>query len=166
MGDVVVGVDGSAQSLVALDLAAREARWRSSRLRVVYVYEPSHARDVEAVAAVTAASTWMSAASSNRMLHEAYHRTDEQREEAQRHAEARLRAFIADSELRGIDVQLTAIADERPTAALLRASADEDLLVVGSRGLGGFKGLLMGSVSQQCVHHATCPVLVVRNGRK
>lgn len=166
MGDVVVGVDGSAQSLVALELAAREARWRSSRLRVVYVYEPSHARDVEAVAAVTAASTWMSAASSNRMLHEAYHRTDEQREEAQRHAEARLRAFIADSELRGIDVQSTAIADERPTAALLRASADEDLLVVGSRGLGGFKGLLMGSVSQQCVHHATCPVLVVRNGRK
>lgn len=49
-----------------------------------------------------------------------------------------------------------------PARALLEASQDADLLVLGSRGLGGFKGLLLGSVSEQCLHHATCPVAIVR----
>ena len=42
------------------------------------------------------------------------------------------------------------------------SSRQATLLVVGSRGLGGFMGLVMGSVSSQCVHHSHCPVLVVR----
>ena len=45
--------------------------------------------------------------------------------------------------------------------ALLDAALGADLLVVGSRGLGGFKGLLLGSVSSQCLHHAPCPVVVI-----
>jgi nucleotide-binding universal stress UspA family protein len=52
---------------------------------------------------------------------------------------------------------------EGPAAqVLLDETQGADLLVVGSRGLGGFSGLLLGSVSQQCVHHATCPVLIAR----
>jgi nucleotide-binding universal stress UspA family protein len=45
---------------------------------------------------------------------------------------------------------------------LIDASKGADLLVVGSRGLGGFKGLLLGSVSQQCALHAQCPIVIVR----
>jgi len=46
---------------------------------------------------------------------------------------------------------------------LLDASAEADLLVVGSRGHGGFVEALLGSVGQHCVHHATCPVVVIRD---
>ncbi len=45
---------------------------------------------------------------------------------------------------------------------LLDAAAGADLLVVGSRGLGGFPGMLLGSVSQNCINHAPCPVVVIR----
>jgi nucleotide-binding universal stress UspA family protein len=54
------------------------------------------------------------------------------------------------------------VPDERPTPALLAAAADASLLVLGARGLGGFMGLLLGSVSSQCLHHAPCPVAIVR----
>lgn len=50
----------------------------------------------------------------------------------------------------------------RPAEVLLALSNEARMLVVGSRGLGGFKTLLLGSVSEQCVRHAACPVLVVR----
>jgi nucleotide-binding universal stress UspA family protein len=50
----------------------------------------------------------------------------------------------------------------QPAETLVRLSAGRRMLVLGSRGLGGFASLLLGSVSEQCVHHASCPVLVVR----
>jgi nucleotide-binding universal stress UspA family protein len=164
MAYVVVGVDGSAQSIQALRLAVQEARCRSAHLHAVYVFEPVHARDVTTVATVAAAA-WP--ASSVRMLQDAYRRSAEQQEEARRHAANQLDKVLreAGDALDGVAVERTVVSDEHPSAALIRIAADADLLVVGSRGFGGFKGLLLGSVSQQCVQHATCPVLVVRPGR-
>ena len=52
--------------------------------------------------------------------------------------------------------------EESPGPALVSASVGADLLVVGSRGVGGFKELLLGSVSQFCTRHASCSVVVVR----
>lgn len=68
------------------------------------------------------------------------------------------REVIAD----GSDVERTSVVESGHAAELLLDRAHRaDLLVVGTRGLGGFRGLLLGSVAQQCVTHARCPVVVV-----
>jgi nucleotide-binding universal stress UspA family protein len=54
------------------------------------------------------------------------------------------------------------VVQGHPAQVLLEAADGADLLVVGSRGHGGFAGALLGSVSQYCVHHARCPVVVIR----
>jgi nucleotide-binding universal stress UspA family protein len=61
-----------------------------------------------------------------------------------------------------VDVEIRPVND-LPARALIEASSEASLLVVGSRGLGGFRGLLLGSVSNNTVHHAHCPVVVVRH---
>jgi len=63
-------------------------------------------------------------------------------------------------DLDGLSVERVAV-EGLPAAVLIDRSVDADLLVVGSRGRGGFLALALGSVSTACVHHATCPVLVV-----
>ena len=58
------------------------------------------------------------------------------------------------------------VVEGNPAQVLLDACDGADLLVVGSRGHGGFAGALLGSVSQHCVHHALCPVVVIRGQDK
>jgi nucleotide-binding universal stress UspA family protein len=74
---------------------------------------------------------------------------------------------ILDEELSEVDsagLEVERVVLEGPPALMLVEAAEEaDLLVVGSRGYGGFTGLLLGSVSQQCAHHAHCPVVIVRS---
>jgi nucleotide-binding universal stress UspA family protein len=60
----------------------------------------------------------------------------------------------------GVDVERVT-GEGQAAHVLLEQARDADLLVVGSRGRGGFTGLLLGSVSQQVAHHAPCPVVVV-----
>jgi nucleotide-binding universal stress UspA family protein len=64
----------------------------------------------------------------------------------------------------GSSVEIVAmpIQCEGPAFGLLDSATDADLLVLGSRGRGGFAGLILGSVSTQCVHHAPCSVVVVK----
>ena len=62
--------------------------------------------------------------------------------------------------LSDVDIELKAVCD-LPARGLLDSAQDADVLVVGARGMGGFGGLLLGSVSQQVAHHALCPVVIV-----
>jgi len=77
-------------------------------------------------------------------------------------AERALDAYIADAlgPARAATVQRRAVCDLAPRA-LLAAAADASLLVVGARGLGDLRGLVLGSVSQQCLHHAPCPIAII-----
>lgn len=82
---------------------------------------------------------------------------------------------LADSAERALDATLGQVSAEHPqvpvaryvrhghpASVLIEQAKGADLLVVGSHGHGGFIGALLGSVSQYCIHHATCPVVVVR----
>ena len=131
---ILVAVDGSAGSRAALRRAAVEAVAHDASLEVVMAWS-----FLDQVVAPKA---------------------DPQ------YGEDRAAADLAsnvDEELGGdvpadIDVH---VVNDLPARAVLSRAEGAWLLVVGSRGLGGFKGLLLGSVSQQIVHHAPCPVLVV-----
>jgi nucleotide-binding universal stress UspA family protein len=136
--EIIVGVDGSAGSRAALQWAATEAVRRDGELVVVNVYEW---RVVGACVPVSGAIA----------------------DDARIHAEgivatavAAARSFEPRVKVRGEVVQGS------PGNALLGASATADLAVVGSRGRGGFAGLLLGSVGEQVATHATGPVVVVR----
>jgi nucleotide-binding universal stress UspA family protein len=79
-------------------------------------------------------------------------------------AEDKLAAAVRGARAEARDVEMETIAAEGQAAkVLLETAKGADLLVVGSRGLGGFRELLLGSVSQQCAQHATCPVVIVRH---
>jgi nucleotide-binding universal stress UspA family protein len=76
-------------------------------------------------------------------------------------AAAALDRILAEHDTDGVDLVRT-LVNELPARALLHVADSADLVVVGARGLGGFAGLLLGSVSQQVTSHAPCPVVVVR----
>jgi len=78
-------------------------------------------------------------------------------------AEKVLAAEVADSVDPASGVRITTVVSQGNAAeVLLEAARGADLLVLGSRGHGGFAGALLGSVSQHCVHHAPCPIVIIR----
>jgi nucleotide-binding universal stress UspA family protein len=135
---IVVGVDGSRLSLLALDWALTEGRMRGATLRVLTAWEyPAVVAGMEGVLETANVET------------------------AARHTQS-----TALGKFTNHDVEVTADVVHGPAAkALIDASRAADLVVVGSRGYGGFAGLLMGSVSSQVMHHAACTVTVVRDRR-
>lgn len=148
MGKVVVGVDASPGSLRALEWAVEEARLRRASLCVV------HAWMLPLIEALP--EPWVVGSPS----------PGPSDDEVHGHVEAAARDVLSASvdraRSKAPELEIVGeLAEGRAPVALLEAAADADLLVVGSRGRGGFAGLLLGSVSAQCVHHAPCPVVVV-----
>jgi nucleotide-binding universal stress UspA family protein len=138
-GLIVVGIDGSESSRDALHWALGEARLRGAPLRVVHAWDPTPEFLPEAP-----------------LLAADY-------ETLRRSASEYVDTLVAETIGAPDDVDVTAVAARGPAArALVEAATGAGLLVVGSRGHGGFAGLLLGSVSQQCVQHAPCPVVIVR----
>ncbi|WP_167544520.1 universal stress protein [Micromonospora chersina] len=136
-GPVLVGVDGSEVAGHAVRLAADEAVRRDADLVLVHVRTPERgAVAPDAAAEATAAGQAESA-------------------ELLAGAAARIRA---DHPV--LSVVERPVVGASPEQALIEASGEAALVVVGSRGRGGFAGLLLGSVSQALVQHAHCPVLV------
>ncbi len=136
---VMVGVDGSPAAHAALEFAVREARMRNATLMAIMAIQlPDYA--------------WI----------DPYVVRPHPEEEPLQRARQELDRMLAAAGAEGLDVDPVVTATPAPQA-LVDRSADSDLLVVGSRGHGGFRGLVLGSVSMQCVLHARCPVTVVRS---
>ena len=141
MNVIVVGIDHSDGAKAALRFALEEARIRQATLRAV------HAWKFDYLGAPGITGTLPPGE------YEALHCA----------AEAALDATLKEvANAEGVEVERR-VVEGAPTAVLVEESRDADLLVVGSRGLGGFAQLLLGSVSQQCAHHAECPVVIVRS---
>ncbi len=141
MPGIIVGVDGSGHSQRALEWAAMEAAIRHAPLTVITVHQ--------AVANFFGTPT---------VLVEDTPETDRVAKAAQAQADEVL-AKLGESRPESVTVQAV---HGFPAEALVSASADADLMVLGSRGQGGFPRLLIGSVTFQVVQHAHCPVTIVR----
>jgi nucleotide-binding universal stress UspA family protein len=136
---VVVGVDGSGGAQLAL-------RWALDWA------EPERA-EIDVVLAVESDLAWIDVGSD-------YEQRWVARERAA--AEAELRSTVDEVVPRSRrDAVHVAVEAGPPASALVDRAKDADLLVVGTRGRGGFAGLLLGSVSQRCAEHSPCPVAVV-----
>jgi nucleotide-binding universal stress UspA family protein len=138
---VVVGVDGSAESVAALAWAARYATASGARVRALLAWHypgavggPPMEKAPEAIRGET---------------------------------EKQMQATLDDAVAKAVPGQTpgveTSIGYGHPAQALIDASKEADLLVVGSRGHGAWTGMLVGSVSIHCVTGAFCPVVVVRS---
>ncbi|MEW2611173.1 universal stress protein [Streptomyces sp. NPDC047880] len=136
--DIVVGIDGSAEGLAAAHWAAHEAQRRGTGLSVIHVWHP-HPHPPPYVPMDSTERHW---------------------------AEQLLREAVRSVRAAHPDLRITdRLVCDATVAGLLKAAADADLLVLGSRGLGALGGFLMGSVSQRVVGRSARPVVLVRAGR-
>ena len=134
---IVVGVDGSVPSKAALAWAVRQARLTGAVVDAVIAwdYPAVYGSRVPVIPDVS---------------------VEELAQRAVADAVAEVSGSAGDVEIR------PRMVEGEASRVLLDASAGAELLVVGSRGHGGFVEALLGSVGQHCVHHATCPVVVIR----
>ena len=137
---IAVGIDGSRPARTALFWAAAEARRWGRGLLVVHAYEyPTVAAGFGVTPDLVDPG----------IVHDA----------AVQLARGELDAVLGPRN--GLKVDLEVVCGS-PAAVLTELSKEVELLVVGSRGRGGFTGLLLGSVSQQVAHHSRCPLVIIR----
>jgi nucleotide-binding universal stress UspA family protein len=143
MTRIVVGIDGSENSDQALRWALAEARLRGAVLEAVHAWAmPIYV--VSGFAPVVPPDRLAMHEAANELLEKAV---------------ARVLGDAKDVEVERDVIEGMAVR------VLLGEAADADLLVVGACGHGGVAGILLGSVSRQCVQHALCPVVIVRHQR-
>ncbi len=135
---MVVGVDGSAGSMAALEWVAHLADLTWSTVEAITTWEWPASYGI----ALFLPTEYDPAAAADTMLRDA--------------------VKIAQDAHPGVAF-LPVVVEGHPAPVLTRASRDADLLAVGSRGHGEFAGMLIGSVSEYCTLHAHCPVLVIRD---
>jgi nucleotide-binding universal stress UspA family protein len=146
MSGILVGVDGSEQSRQALKWAVAEAGTWHVPLRVLTVHQI------------------VAGYSGGGVMYPGDHALiEDTRKAAQRETDQVLDAI--DEESRPPAVTVAAVGG-LPGEELLHAAEDADMVVVGARGAGGFKRLLVGSVASQLAYHAHCPVVIVPSGER
>ncbi len=146
MPGIVVGVDQSAHARDALNWAMREAAARQTALTVITV--------IPAMASPFTGHPLSVPDADNAV------------QQARRAAEEAVAKSASEiGEIQPVSVEVRAFTGY-PAQALIDASREADLVVVGARGQGGFAALLLGSVSNQVAHHAACPVVIVPTGRR
>ena len=142
MPGIVVGVDGSGSSQKALEWAAKHAAIDHVALTVLAVHE-------------VAQSAWTGSP-----IIYPQDRPDEERvRQAVQEEVNKIVSEMGDAKPESVTVR---VISGQPANALIEASRDADLVVVGRRGTGGFPHLMLGSVSSKVVSHADSPVVVVR----
>ena len=142
---VVVGVDGSPPGLAALDFAYAEAESRGVELVAVHV--------------------WSDAAIHPRLL--GSREEDPYWRRVQRTQEKRLRELVDERAPRHPDTWVRQVVErENPVKMLAEWSTQAQLVVTGSRGRGGFTGLVLGSTSHGLLHRSQCPLVIVRPQRE
>jgi nucleotide-binding universal stress UspA family protein len=140
-GPVVVGVDGSPTSEAALATAFEEAAARGTDLLVLHAWA-EYPSDIAYASARQYFIDW---------------------EDIETRAQEVLAERLAGWQEKYPDVTVRrVVTGGRAAKRLLELAADAQLLVVGSRGRGGFTGMLLGSTSQALIHHTPCPLLIVR----
>jgi nucleotide-binding universal stress UspA family protein len=137
MGRIVVGVDSSRTSLKALRWALDEARLRGSDLELVHAFPRPELVGMTMVVTLP---------------------SDDELRQASEQVISDALAAVGGAD--GLTVTRH-VGAGGPAGVLVEAAKDADLLVLGSRGLGGFRGMLLGSVTQQVIAHAPCPVVVL-----
>jgi nucleotide-binding universal stress UspA family protein len=136
-GRIVVGIDGSASAADALRWAIEQAKATDATVEAVYAWDPGALVSL----AVPPLIDW-----------------EPLREAARTRPAEIVRAAVGSDP--GVRVVAKTISGN-PAEVLVERSAHADLLVVGSRGLGGLKGMLLGSVGHHCAAHSHCPVVIV-----
>ncbi|MGH3191233.1 MAG: universal stress protein [Streptosporangiaceae bacterium] len=138
---IVVGVDGSPSSRAALRWAVRQAKLTGGTVDAVIAWQ---------IPTVIGSTGWTPIYVGEE---------GDFAQDARKQLDAAIDDVVDPADSERVHAK---VVKDHPALALLGAAAGADLLVIGSRGHGGFADALLGSVGLHCVHHAHCPVLIMR----